>query len=105
MNEPEKAGPAAIQSGAADLTELLQLPEIPQVRDRESLAAAIAPVIRSLLNGRLEELLHLCYRLDLGEEKLQRILSESPPEVMARDLSLAIVDRQLVKVYFRNNYR
>ncbi|WP_394333678.1 hypothetical protein [Cyclobacterium xiamenense] len=105
MMDPKKAGQPAIQAGASDLTQLLQLPEIPEAQDRESLAAAIAPAISRLLNGQMEQLLRLCYRLDLGEETLRRILSESPPEQMAMDLSLAIVDRQLIKVYFRNKYR
>ncbi|WP_162419473.1 hypothetical protein [Cyclobacterium roseum] len=105
MIDPEKSGPESIQSGAADLQKLLQLPAIPEVRDRESLAAAIAPAIGRLLNGHLEKLLQLCYRLDLDEQKLRSILSESPPEKMTQHLSLAIVDRQLIKVHFRNKYR
>ncbi|MDN3689002.1 hypothetical protein [Cyclobacterium jeungdonense] len=105
MIDPEASGPESIQSGAADLQKLLQLPAIPEARDRESLAAAIAPTVSRLLNGQLDKLLQLCYRLDLDEQKLRSILSECPPEEMTRRLSLAIVDRQLIKVHYRNKYR
>ncbi|SHN19778.1 hypothetical protein SAMN04488057_11038 [Cyclobacterium lianum] len=101
----EKETTSQIQSGAADLADLLQLPDIPRVRDRQGLVEAILPLISQMLNRDFEKLLQLCYRLDLGEQKLQEILTESPPEDVSHNLSSAIVDRQLLKIYFRNKYR
>jgi len=103
--DPENTDLASIQSGAADLEKLLQLPSLPQATDRKSLAQAIAPYVSQMLNRNFEQLLQLCYRLDLGEEKLQHILTECPPEEVSLQLSTAMVDRQLQKVYFRNKYR
>ncbi|MFO7823203.1 MAG: hypothetical protein R6V72_04635 [Cyclobacterium sp.] len=105
MIDPENTDLASIQSGAADLEKLLELPSLPQVTSRQSLAQAISPYVSQMLNKNFEKLLQLCYRLDLGEQKLQHILTESPPEEVSLRLSTAMVDRQLLKVYFRNKYR
>ncbi|WP_317168790.1 hypothetical protein [Cyclobacterium plantarum] len=105
MIDPENKDITDIQSGAADLEELLQLPALPRVTDRQSLIMAIVPHVSQMLNRDFEKLLQLCYRLDLGEQKLQEILTESPPEEVSLLLSTAIVDRQLLKIYYRNKYR
>jgi hypothetical protein len=93
-----------IKTVAADLKTLLQLSEIPETRDREGLAKAIAPIVYHLLNKDFEKFLQLCYRLDLGEGKVREILNKCPPEEITEQMSLAIVDRQLLKVHFRKKY-
>jgi hypothetical protein len=93
-----------IKTVAADLKNLLQLPQVPENSDREGLAKAIAPMVSQLLNRDFEKFLQLCYRLDLGEGKVREILNECPPEEITEQMSLAIVDRQLLKVHFRKKY-
>ena len=93
-----------IKTVAADLKTLLQLPEVPENGDKEGLAKAIAPMVSQLLNRDFEKFLQLCYRLDLGEGKVREILNECPPEEITDRMSLAIVDRQLLKVHFRKKY-
>lgn len=94
-----------IGTAATDLKNLLQLPQVPENRDREGLAKAIAPKVSQLLNRDFEKFLQLCYRLDLGEGKVREILNKCPPEDITERMSLAIVDRQLLKVHFRKKYR
>jgi len=101
---PSNADSVLIKTVAVDLKDLLQLPVIPESMDREGLAKAIAPMVSQLLNREFERFLQLCYRLDLGEGKVREILNQSPPEEMTERMSLAIVDRQLIKVYFRKKY-
>jgi hypothetical protein len=93
-----------IQSAAEDLESLLQVPLKLPVLDKYELARALAPYIEKLLNQDFERLLQLCYKIDLGEEKLKSILHEEEADQIVDRLSLAIVERQLLKVYFRRKY-
>jgi hypothetical protein len=86
------------------LEKKLELPESTCCATREELASLICPAIRNLLDRDMGKLLQLCYQIDLGEEKLKSILQESPVTAMAMDLSLALVDRQLLKFQLREKY-
>ncbi|EON77631.1 hypothetical protein ADIS_1850 [Lunatimonas lonarensis] len=90
---------------AVDLQERLSLPEVPKSGTREELASLICPRIQRLLDRDMERLLQLCYQIDLGEEKLKNILYHTPVMTMAMELSLALVDRQLLKLQLRAKYR
>lgn len=72
---------------------------------REDLIAALTPLVSQLLNREFERLLQICYRIDLGEHRLKKILHESNPETMAAELSEALVDRQILKVEIRQRYQ
>ncbi|WP_158859093.1 hypothetical protein [Lunatibacter salilacus] len=89
---------------AAILEKKLELPEGASCTSREELASFICPAIRNLLDRDMGRLLQLCYQIDVGEEKLKSILQESPVTSMAMDLSLALVDRQLLKFQLREKY-
>lgn len=93
-----------IKTVAVDLKDLLQLSIIPEEIDREGLARVIEPVVAHLLNQEFERFLQLCYRFDLGEGKVQEILNTCPPEEISFQMSLAIIDRQMLKVHFRRKY-
>lgn len=89
---------------AAILKEKLELPEKVPSTTREELASFICPTIGGLLDRDMAKLLQLCYQIDLGEEKLKAILRDSPVASMAMELSLALVDRQLLKLAIREKY-
>ncbi|MBI0401011.1 MAG: hypothetical protein GYB55_14720 [Cytophagales bacterium] len=93
-----------IKTVAVDLNNLLQLPDLPEEIDREGLARAIEPVIAHLLSHEFERFLQLCYRFDLGEGKVKTILNTCPPEKVSFQMSLAIIDRQMLKVILRKKY-
>jgi hypothetical protein len=57
-----------------------------------------------MLNRDFERLLQICYRVDLGENKLKQILHESEPELMAFDLAKALVERQMLKIEIKRRY-
>lgn len=97
--------PNIIVESAHLLSKDLELPEpVGEDLDREGLIRNLEHVILQLLNKDFEQLLRLCYRIDLAEEKLKYILHHSPPERLAWDLSEAIVDRQIQKVEIRRRY-
>ncbi len=57
-----------------------------------------------MLDREFERLLQICYRIDLGEEKLKKILHESEPDHVAPDLARALWNRQKQKVEIRKRY-
>ncbi|WP_200975785.1 hypothetical protein [Echinicola sp. 20G] len=81
----------------------LSLPE--EDLTREALIELLSPVVSNLLNRDFERLLHICYRIDLGEQKLKYILHQANPESLAKELSAALVDRQIQKVEIRRRYQ
>lgn len=81
-----------------------QLPEIQTEFDEEKAIEFLAKIIRQMLDREFERLLQICYRIDLGEEKLKRILHESEPDQVAPDLARALWERQKMKVEIRRRY-
>lgn len=80
------------------------LPDKQHELSKEGLINLIEPEIRRLLDRDFNRLLQVCYRIDLGEEKLKHILQKCHPESLCKDLSEALVDRQILKVKFKSHY-
>jgi hypothetical protein len=91
-----------VQESASLLRKEFNLPE--GQFDKDELIEKLMPLVQELLNRNFEQFLQFCYRIDLGEEKLKRILHESLPEEMVRDLTTAIVNRQILKVEIKRKY-
>jgi hypothetical protein len=81
-----------------------ELPEVAADFDEEKSIAALSKVIAYMLDREFERLLQICYRIDLGEEKLKKILHESEPDHVAPDLARALWNRQKQKVEIRKRY-
>ncbi|MBN3520644.1 hypothetical protein JYB62_11605 [Algoriphagus lutimaris] len=81
-----------------------QLPEAKTTFDEVKAIDFLSKVIRQMLDRDFERLLQICYRVDLGEEKLKRILHESEPDQVAPDLARALWERQKMKVEIRRRY-
>lgn len=71
---------------------------------KEELIDLLLPIIQQMLNRDFERLLQICYRVDLGENKLKQILHKSAPELMAFDLAKALVERQMLKIEIKRKY-
>ncbi|MDR7128789.1 hypothetical protein J2X69_001121 [Algoriphagus sp. 4150] len=72
--------------------------------DEEKAIATLSKVIAYMLDREFERLLQVCYRIDLGEETLKKILHESEPDQVASDLASALWNRQKQKVQIRKRY-
>ncbi len=70
----------------------------------QQLLALLTPIVKKCLDFEFEKLLQFCYRIDLSEDTLKKILHQSPPERMAEDLSRAIIIRQCQKFELRKKY-
>lgn len=86
------------------ITQNFQLPEIQEGFSEEKALEILTKAISQLMDRNLERLLQICYRVDLPENTLKRILHESEPERVAADLAKALWDRQKQKVEIRRRY-
>lgn len=65
---------------------------------------ALIERIAALLSRDPERLMHILYRVDVGEVKVQAIFRDIPPAEMAAALADLIIDRQLAKAVTRARY-
>lgn len=94
-----------ILASAAYFKKEFELPEIRENLNEEQLIKLLSPIIKRMLDRDFERLLGLCYRIDLGEQKLKKILYESDPDSMAEELASALVARQIQKLEIRQKYK
>ncbi|MCH6235982.1 hypothetical protein [Cognataquiflexum rubidum] len=93
-----------ITEAAHSLQKDFALPAIAEAFSEEDLVSLLTPLIKTMLDRDFEKLLQICYRVDLGEEKLKTILHKSDPETLASDLARALVARQILKAEIRRKY-
>ncbi|MFD2201467.1 hypothetical protein [Shivajiella indica] len=93
-----------IQSTMEFLKQDFELPLVKEKLTEEKLIQLLTPIVSKMLDREFEKLLNICYRVDLGENRLKAILHESPPENMAMELATALVKRQVQKIEIRQKY-
>lgn len=71
---------------------------------RSLLIERLRKVINHLLDNDFSQLLTIFYRIDLKEETVKRILTNSPPHEMAQLLAEEVVKREEQKIISRNQY-
>lgn len=81
-----------------------ELPELAESFNEKQAILILSKTISQLLDRDFERLLQICYRIDLGEEKLKKILHESEPDLVALDLATALWERQKLKIEIRKKY-
>jgi len=81
-----------------------ELPELAESFDENQAILMLSKAISQLLDRNFERLLQICYRIDLGEEKLKKILHESEPDGVALDLAKSLWERQKLKIEIRKRY-
>ncbi len=82
----------------------LELPEASEQLGEEEAIGLLAKAVSLLLDRDFERMLQICYRVDLSENLLKKILNESKPENVSLDLATALWERQKQKVEFRRRY-
>jgi hypothetical protein len=81
-----------------------ELPELAENFDEDQAILMLSKAISQLLDRDFERLLQICYRIDLGEEKLKKILHESEPDSVSLDLAKSLWERQKLKIEIRKRY-
>jgi hypothetical protein len=70
----------------------------------DDIRGALTVRIAALLDRDPERLMHILYRVDVEERKVQGIFRDLPPAEMAVALADLIIDRQLAKASTRARY-
>ncbi len=70
----------------------------------DDIRSALMTRIAALLSRDPERLMHILYRVDVEERKVQRIFRELPPAEMAAALADLIIERQIAKAATRARY-
>ena len=86
-----------LQGSAADETAL-------EDRERRFRQLLIDRIV-ALLSRDPEQLMHILYRIDVAEDRVQRIMREVPTPEIAPALADLIIERQTAKVETRAAYR
>lgn len=81
-----------------------ELPELKEKFDEEKAISILERAIKILLDRDFERLLQICYRVDLKEEILRKILHETPPDEISGDLARSLWERQKMKIEIRRRY-
>ncbi|WP_100629254.1 hypothetical protein [Algoriphagus formosus] len=81
-----------------------ELPELKEAFDEEKAIRLLTLAVRDLLDKDLEKLLNICYRIDLSEDTLKKILHQSEPDSVASDLAKALWERQKKKAEIWKKY-
>ncbi len=65
----------------------------------------LAEKISWLMDNKFDLLINILYRIDIGEDKLQRLFADKDRHNIPEALSDLIIERQLQKIEFREKHR
>ena len=71
----------------------------------DDVRAFLIPKIIALLDRNPGLLMHILYRVDVAERDVKRVFAEAAPEDLAPHLADLLIERQLLKLKIRRNYR
>ncbi len=71
----------------------------------EQLKAQLTAYINDLINHDFEKLIYYLYRIDVHEQKIKQLLQQHEGENAAEILAQLIIDRQLQKIKFRQEFQ
>lgn len=71
----------------------------------EDVRRFLIPKITALLDRNPEMLMHILYRIDVAERDVKRVFAESAPKDIPPHLADLLIERQLLKLKIRRQYR
>lgn len=83
----------------------LEADELTEIVGDDALLIKLTKVISYLLDKDFNRLLNACYRIDLSEHTLKKILNHENPDMVACTLAQAIISREQQKVALREKYK
>jgi len=75
-----------------------------ETNDQLILRKNLKLIIGYLLEHDFNRLVNACYRLDIAQEKFQKILECSTPDQLSEDLTDLVIKREMEKVKWRKLY-
>lgn len=94
-----------IEETALLLKKDFDLPAKQDYLGKEELIDMLSPVISQLLDKDFEKLLQICYRIDLKEQDFHQLMHGTQPNLLAKEISRALIERQLEKIKWRRKYK
>lgn len=71
----------------------------------EDVRRFLIPKITALLDRNPEMLMHILYRIDVAERDVKWVFAESSPQNIPTHLADLLIERQLLKLKIRRQYR
>ena len=71
----------------------------------EDVRRFLIPKITALLDRNPEMLMHILYRIDVAERDVKHVFAESAPKDIPAHLADLLIERQLLKLKIRREYR
>ena len=71
----------------------------------EELKALLAGYIHHLISNNFNKLISILYRIDISEVKLRQLLANDPLEDTGKTIAELIIQRQLEKMRYRENFQ
>jgi hypothetical protein len=76
----------------------------PDVISQEDIFTPLSEYINHLINNDFQKLLYHLYRIDISEQKLQKLLADNPDKNAGDIIAHLIIERQLQKLESRKRY-
>ncbi|MEP7141499.1 MAG: hypothetical protein ABI707_01455 [Ferruginibacter sp.] len=70
----------------------------------DKLQIQLASYINQLIQNDFQKLIMLLYRIDVGEQKLKKLLQQHPDEEAGKIIAALIIERQLQKIKTRQQF-
>jgi hypothetical protein len=77
----------------------------PEVLSKEDIFTPLSEYINHLINNDFQKLLYHLYRIDISEQKLQKLLADNPDKNAGDIIAHLIIERQLQKLESRKQYK
>lgn len=85
-----------------DIPQMLDSLTALQPDHSEELQIALTKAVRALMQERFEQLLQICYRMDLPEDKVRQAVFEDP--YPAESLAALMIQRQRLRLELRRKF-
>jgi len=108
MISNDKSDIVEISESVAEIFDL-QAPNsftyLKDYRSFEEFKQYLTKKISWLMDNKFDLLINILYRIDIGEEKLQRLFADKNKQNIPEELSDLIIERQLQKIHFRKKHK
>ncbi len=78
---------------------------IPSTTTQQELQDILAHRINHLIINDFSLLVHILYRIDVNEKKLEQLLKQNPDKDAAKILAALVIERQMDKIKSRQEFR
>lgn len=71
----------------------------------EELHQKLSLYINHYIKNNFQQVINMLYRIDINEDRLKKLLHDTPDEDAANIIASLIIERQQQKIAFKNNFK